>query len=333
MMSKMRTIDNDFGNWNPLPDHAKISRVRMRHRTRQNRFYETCMQHLYDEGQSWTALYDTDEFLVFNKFNHDYKTRAKNLKSPASMAEPGSVLNFIHQAQKSGTSDRLLNNTCYMIPRLLYGAKETPEHELKSSIPEGATVETHQLDTIRWRHHNPGDKTAHNGPAKVIIDVSRLGPLFPLSVESPHRPVREVCGPSAAYQDIKGSPFRINHYLGSWEAYSFREDSRKGAERSREVWEFRAKNASEERSDQAVTWLKGFYDEVGVEKANIVLEGAGIPKSYVPKDDTGWTFQKERLAYSGKNSIPKDFGEFLRVKESSATTTEDDDGSTTQTEK
>jgi hypothetical protein len=286
------------------------------------------MKHLYDQGQSWTALYDTDEFLVFNKFNHDYKPRANNLKSPASMATPGSVLNFIHQAEMSGTSDRLLSNTCYMIPRLLYGARDTPEHELQSSIPVGATVETHQLDTIRWRYHNPGHKKAHNGPPKVVIDVSRLGPLFPLSVESPHRPVHEVCGPKVNYDHIKGSPFRINHYLGSWEAYSFREDSRKGAERSREVWEFRAKNASEERSDHAVTWLKGFYGEVGVEKANTVLQGAGIPKSYVPKDDSGWKFQREKLAFTGKHSVPKDFGEFLREKENSAKATEGNDPST-----
>ena len=273
------------------------------------------MEHLRDKRKTWTALYDTDEFLVFNKYNHKYN--ARNLKSPPNMAKPGAVLEFLQQAEKTGSPDPILNKICYTIPRLLFGAKEISEHELASSIPEGATVDPSQLDTLRWRFHNPGDKITHNGPAKVIIDVSRLGPYFPLSVQSPHRPVHPVCGPSATYSDTESSPFRINHYLGSWQAYSFREDSRKGAERSREVWEFRANYSTGERSDGAATWLEGFYKHVGTEKANNILDAAGIPKSYVPKDDTGWTFQREKLAYSGANSVPKAFGEFLKEKEAS----------------
>ena len=254
------------------------------------------MEHLQDQRKTWTALYDTDEFLVFSKYNHKYDN-ARNLKSPPNMAQPGAIIDFLQQqAEKTSSSDPNFNKICYTIPRLLFGAKEIPDHELKSSVPEGATVEPSQLDTLRWRFHNPGDKITHNGPAKVIIDVSRLGPYFPLSVQSPHRPVHPVCGPSATYSDTESSPFRINHNLGSWwQAYSFREDSRKGAERSCEVWEFRANYSIAERSDRAATWLQGFYKHVGTEKANNVLQAAGIPKSYIPKEDKGWTFQREKL--------------------------------------
>jgi hypothetical protein len=33
---------------------------------------------------------------------------------------------------------------------------------------------------------------------------------------------------------------RIHHYLGSWEAYSFRQDRRKGGDKNRQVWEEQA---------------------------------------------------------------------------------------------
>jgi hypothetical protein len=245
------------------------------------------MKHLYLQNKTWTALYDTDEYVVFSKYSRSYGT----FRSPASMSKPGSVLDFINQAQASSSKDPLLKTDCYMIPRITHGAKEISPEELKVSIPKNATVQPFQLDTLRWRFHNLESEAKENGPAKVIIDVSVLKRYFPLEVTSPHRPVHALCGPSALYKDIIDSPFRINHYLGSWEAYSFREDSRKGAERSREGWEFQANHSNEQRSDQAATWLKGFYKDVGFETANRVLDAAGIPKSYVAKADPGWVFR------------------------------------------
>jgi len=312
--------DSDFMNYRPLSKNASTAKIRTRHRARQNRFYETCMKHLYDFGKTWTALYDTDEFLVFSTYNHRYE--GGTITSPKSMAEPGSILEFIQQSRRSGSWDPLLNNMCFMIPRMLYGGKEITKEELAMALPEGAVVKPSQLDTVRWRYHNPGAKAKHNGPAKVIIDVSGLAPFFPLKVDSPHRPIRDVCGPSALYKDIKESPFRINHYLGSWEAYSFRDDSRKGAERSREIWEFRANSSNAERSDEAASWLKGFYKQVGVDRANIVLDGAGLPETYIPPEDDGWTFKHDTMAFKGKESIPKDFLEFVKVKKKNATQSE-----------
>ena len=280
---------------------AQSTDVRRRHRDRQARFYEKCLTHLHDIGKSWTVLYDTDEYLVFTDYNQTFEDG--KITTPSSMSKPGAIIDFIHHAQESGSTNPKLNTPCYMIPRLLYGSKEIPEEEVSVSIPNEASLEAHQLDSIRWRYHNTGKKikryhgvgepTNANGLGKVIINVASLTPYMPLSVKSPHRPIHHVCGPSSSYNDTRFSPFRINHYLGSWEAYSYREDSRKGAERSRERWETLAHESNDERSDEASTWLKGFYKEVGVEKANFVLDGAGIPKSYKAQDDAGWKFRGE----------------------------------------
>jgi len=277
----------------PLPETAPRNMVRKRHRVRQAGFYKACMKHLYERGKTWTVLYDADEFLVFNKYNHSYENGAF-MSPPSISSRPGAVLDFIHQAQASNSKNPFLNTICYPIPRMLHGGKEISEKELKAAVPEGSIVEPLQLDTLRWRYHNSASNATGNGLAKVIIDVSRLKPYFPLVVNSPHRPVESVCEWPPAYRFIKDSPFRINHYLGSWEAYSYREDSRKGAERSREAWELQSNTSNTKRSDDASTWLKGFYKEVGVKKANTVLEGAGIPKSYKREDNDGWKFQGEK---------------------------------------
>ena len=308
------TDDRDFSKWRPLPPNAASTDVRRRHRDRQARFYEKCLTHLHDQGKSWTVLYDTDEYLIFTDYNQTYEDG--KVKTPSSMSKPGSIIDFIHQAQESGSTNSKLNTDCYMIPRLLYGSKEIPDEEMSVSIPKRASIEAYQLDTIQWRYHNTGNKTKPfqnvgiptnaNGLGKVIINVASLKPYFPLSVKSPHRPIHHVCGPSSIYHDTRFSPFRINHYLGSWEAYSYREDSRKGAERSREEWDIRAKESNDERSDEASTWLKGFYQEIGVEKANVILHGSGIPKSYRFEDEAGWKFRgPASLTQLQGNSEPK----------------------------
>ena len=42
---------------------------RDRHRKRQYHFYSGCLQRLRDEGWTWTAVIDTDEYLAFNRFD------------------------------------------------------------------------------------------------------------------------------------------------------------------------------------------------------------------------------------------------------------------------
>jgi hypothetical protein len=75
--------------------------------------------------------------------------------------------------------------------------------------------------------------------------------------------------------------------LGSWEAYSFRDDARRGGERSRETWEFQA--ADQDETDDIVRpWLGGFVEAHGEEKTKSLLQGAGLPKSYRNKNDTAW---------------------------------------------
>lgn len=81
---------------------------------------------------------------------------------------------------------------------------------------------------------------------------------------------------------------RINHYLGSWESYSFRDDSRRGGERSRESWEFQATD-EDETDDNIRPWLDGFIKRHGEQTAKSLLKGVGLPKSYKKdSNDSAW---------------------------------------------
>lgn len=115
--------DDDLGAWEPLPARPNVGQKRDRHRTRQARFLKQCMQHLSTEGWTWTALWDTDEYLTFNGFDEPKPTLTNNstlVTSPIDLSESGSALNYI---KKYG------EDKCIPIYRILVGAKYTEDPE------------------------------------------------------------------------------------------------------------------------------------------------------------------------------------------------------------
>jgi hypothetical protein len=70
-------------------------------------------------------------------------------------------------------------------------------------------------------------------------------------------------------------------------AYSFRDDSRRGGERSFEGWAFKAQDA-DDTDDNIGPWVDGFVETHGKDKAKELLKGAGLPRGY---EGTGknWT--------------------------------------------
>lgn len=70
--------------------------------------------------------------------------------------------------------------------------------------------------------------------------------------------------------------FSLNHYLGSWAAYSFRDDARQGGLRNYQVWHERSTMTQGEYSHVVRPWLTGFVHLVGgVEVASYLLQEAG----------------------------------------------------------
>ena len=73
-------------------------------------------------------------------------------------------------------------------------------------------------------------------------------------------------------------------------AYSFRDDSRRGGERSYEGWAFKAQEGIVDSDDNIRPWLGGFVAKHGDDKAKSLLKGSGLPKGY-SNDSTkkNWT--------------------------------------------
>lgn len=291
---------------NRVPDDAELQVKRDRHRLRQRSFYQKCLFRLKEQNRTWVTLIDTDEFLMYNHKGGDAfaeweqkqlqlhkesrfadKVRVTLSQAPPSPADEGAMIKFIRQEQMAG-NPFFYQRKCVSIPRLQFGAKESSNAERRQSLPPGKINED-RLDTLRFRKHAPRQDFVKNGLSKSILDVSQID-TFP-RIQSLHRPIKTLC--SAPWKDEWDSALRINHYLGSWEAYSFRDDSRRGGERSFEGWAFKAQDA-EETDDNVRPWIEGFVKTHGEETAKALLQGAGLPRGFKNTNanggvSTNWT--------------------------------------------
>lgn len=276
--------DSDYSDWEPLPANASDNELRSRFLERQRLFYGKCLIALADVNRTWTSLHDTDEYITYNEYQiNDAMQR---------MHKPGNVMDFMISAFGKWP--------CVTYPRVLLGAVEDSPEKLNHSVPSELSLDYTQLDSLRYRYRNPFIARS-NGLAKVAIDVSTIpNSSSLLAVRNPHRPFF-FCR-SAYSQDHMNHSLRINHYLGSWEMYSFREDARKGGERSREAWEFRAQ-VTALYDNHTYGWLKGFVDDQGLERSYRLLQHAGLPKKFVKNDTDAWKFRGDREYNMGREWV------------------------------
>ena len=226
---------------NVIQDDARFQVKRDRHRARQKVFYRSCLIKMQDANRTYVTLHDTDEYLVYNhaggeqyetwekqqQEKHDQsrnkgKTRIKPFHTPPTTAEEGSMLSYIRREKEAGHP--FYQSPCISCPRLHFGAVESNEKERYAQVPAGFDAE--RFDTMRWRKHSKRNDFIKNNLAKIIIDVSNYDMKTAPRFRSLHRPIPTIC--QAPWLNEWESSLRINHYLGSWESYSFRNDARKG---------------------------------------------------------------------------------------------------------
>jgi hypothetical protein len=160
-------------------------------------------------------------------------------------------------------------------------------------VPPSLADAAGRLDTIRYRYQaTPRERGKTDGLAKAVVDVSRLPPgVLEIAPDgSAHRPFRSDAVCRHAFPPAQVLPLVIHHYLGSWEAFSFRDDARKGTLRTREKWEARSGLRDGGRNDDAAAWLSEFAAWVGPDQAKRLLQGAGLPPGYAmsEQETAGW---------------------------------------------
>ena len=249
------------------------------HRQRQNMFLRNCLAHMKQENRTWVMLTDSDEYLLFNGPPKTNKNFA-HVTYP-SVKKESSILDFLNKERNRPGAN--LSAPCISIPRVLFGGIDNKEGEVRKNVPRG--FDPIVFDTIRYRKHIRRTNKHHkaNGWKKSIIDVSRVNWTdFPTPEEAfktfpwqmnVHQPLPKICSPLVIRDDA--TLFRINHYLGSWEAFSYRQDARASEGRNKSVWQDKADQA-DETDDNIRPWLQGFVEEHGTAKALEMLRETGV---------------------------------------------------------
>jgi hypothetical protein len=178
---------------------------------------------------------------------------------------------------------------CVVLPRALFGAVPTSsEGEVMRDVP--GYLDARRFDTLNWRYQGT-DQKGGDGPGKAFVDVSRL-PLDALEyakVPGIHRPFGEWC--THAFPRGDTLPLSVHHYLGSWEAFSYRDDVRKGGQRSIAKWRDQSVMQEGGLNDDARPWIAGFAKMVGDDAAKELLRDAGLPRDFKKSEnETGWEF-------------------------------------------
>ncbi|KAL7581076.1 hypothetical protein ACA910_005879 [Epithemia clementina (nom. ined.)] len=263
----------------------KVGPALVKHRARQRLFYYKCMLHLKEHKRDWALLTDSDEFVYLN-----YPTieRLGRTNVPP-ITQPGSVLTFLKsELHRPATAPGLVSNLttpCVQIPRIRFGAMESTQAEVYSNLPSSVVsssgLDPLQFQTLRWRKHAHPDDYGYNRISKVLIDLSRV-PWDELKpVDSIHRPIRSMCGHRRLHIRKSQQVLVINHYLGTLEQYTFRDDSRLGNERSIQQYN-KVKQIQSQTDDDIRPWLGGLVNQHGHKIATELLKDVGVvprPKS------------------------------------------------------
>ena len=189
--------------------------------------------------------------------------------------QPGSVLSLIQQVVDK--TARNVNYPCISMLRVLFGSVESSIEEQSVGVP--VQYNATAFESLRWRYHALPHHAELHGNPKVILDVQAIPAKYfeETIVFSIHRPVREYCPKNSdlAFSNFRKQPIAVNHYLGSWERYSGRNDKR----RSRDKYDLKA-TVNRGHDDGLRTWLHGFVESVGPINAAKLLGDQYLSRNY-----------------------------------------------------
>ena len=251
-------------------DHETVVADKLRinnHRFRQVTFLSSCFRYMRSQNRTWTVHIDTDEYVVVNPFLRKQTQRFRTLSVPDSPREASSVMKLLQGVVRNSRLRSQANYPCISMPRLLFGSVEDGSDPQRTVLGRKAT----ELETLRWKYHTSFEDKERNAQPKVIVDVSAVpdeDEMFRPKPFSIHRPSKALCRriDQLDFHKPEKFPLSVQHYLGSWERYYARNDTR----RSKRVYEFKAE-VSDGREDWIASWVDGFVQRMGQERAKALL--------------------------------------------------------------
>ena len=146
---------------------------------RQLQFYNRCMAYLKHENITWTAMIDTDEYILPN-VHADEEIRLKNIRNR-------SIFEMLEDLMHPMTS-----TGCISMHRLMFGFKESNFNQVQNMVPPGFNGS--DFITLRFRYHTELTNKNFNKVGKCMIDLSRVdeSKFVPAEINA-HRPIKSRC--------------------------------------------------------------------------------------------------------------------------------------------
>jgi len=120
------------------------------------------------------------------------------------------------------------------------------------------------------------------------MDVSSIKPENYNKGSTAHFILKAICNWDNKITNYSEVPVGIHHYLGSWDAFSCRDDARMGTWRHSEFkWKRNAELQAGGADDNVRPWISGFVKLVGEEQAKVLLQGVGVLTNC-----TSWTAEQ-----------------------------------------
>lgn len=247
-----------------ITENTTYDELRIRKRNRQNKFYEACLSQLRAEKQTWTMMIDVDEYLAFNYLDEAEKEAVKkqelNVSDTRIQLDNQSSSTTIADVVSRWDIDQDL--ACVTFARYLVPSKED-DNNMTSSIFHHSDFNATLFHTLRYRRRVP---LRSPQPGKSIVDASRYDNN---PIDNPHR-IKSLCTGSNVWPNNNKMPFRVLHYVGSWEAFrSIGFDPR-----GRSYFDKRNNEKKLVEDNTMTTWLDKFALLVGSKEKAIELTEA-----------------------------------------------------------
>jgi hypothetical protein len=281
--------DADYGHW----IDEKLDELH-KHRSRQKRFLAECQKYHKARNRTWLAVIDPDEYITFNIISDD--DRDPERKHDVDVFDLMDGVNFttpdyriaMQEARRAMTKENVLwfktifdyinehrdeepwkNEHCYLMPRTLFSAIESPPDVLEDSGVTQYGLDPNRFSTLTYFKHGEKGSWYDNHFGKVIIDLSRVDSKEIVhDMPNIHSPLDSCFYPFRLYET---GLLRVNHYLGSWEQYSAKSDVRRNRAKFNE-----AAFVNFGTDFQLQSWLKRFVEVVGVENSKNLLQYSGV---------------------------------------------------------
>lgn len=257
------------------------------HLRRQNLFAAHCLQELHRRGvQDWVLLTDSDEYLLYNARHpatedptlYDAQHRGRSVAQIDAARQRNLPLRdqlpILGQESLASFLDRHrdhFDRPCLRVPGLALSMFDS-HNTTNRNVPTGLNPQ----HFVTMRHRIAGNRTGTF--SKALVDLSRVAHVDDLDwtyVQTIHNPNWKLCGDNGASTsgtDYISSVLRLNHYVGTYEAYTERKADGRGDHRSVEDWH--AKNGRESKlraANESIIpdegdlrpWLATFVNHVG----------------------------------------------------------------------